>query len=173
MKVPSTCAQADTCRFYPTISAISHWFDRKRGLALGIAVSGSSIGGICWPIMLERVFPILGFPWTTRIAGFMCLALLVPSCWLIKERKGVQAHGEPPAMNKVFKDMAKEKSYLILTAAFFFVFWGMFLPFYYIPTYGLEHGMSNSMANYTLAFLNAGSFVGRVGSGIIADKLGR
>lgn len=158
-------------RFYPTISAIAHWFDHKRGLALGIVVAGSSIGGICWPFMLERLFDATGFAWTVRITGFTCLALLTPSCFLVVPRL-------PPRKSakvnlKDFKEMFTDLRYTLLTAAMFFVFWGMFVPFYYLPTYGLARGMSLHMANNLLVTLNAGSFVGRIVSGISADKLGR
>ncbi|KAL8777577.1 MAG: hypothetical protein Q9194_002472 [Teloschistes cf. exilis] len=160
-----------TMLFYPTISAISHWFDQKRGLALGIVVASSSIGGICWPFMLERLFVQIGFAWTVRTAGFMCLALLAPSCLLIKPRL-------PPRKSAdvkfgAIKDSFADTRYVLLTAAMFFIFWGMFIPFYYLPSYGLAHGMSLYMSNNLLATLNAGSFAGRIVSGILADKLGR
>ena len=160
-----------TDRFYPTISTISHWFDRKRGLALGIVVAGSSIGGICWPFVLERLFDAIGFAWTLRSAGFMCLALLAPSCLLIAPRLPPRKSAEVKFGD--IKGVFSDWRYTLLTAAMFFVFWGMFIPFYYLPTYGLAHGMSSHMANNLLATLNAGSFVGRIISGILADKLGR
>ncbi|KAL8857826.1 MAG: hypothetical protein Q9178_005582 [Gyalolechia marmorata] len=161
----------DTMLFYPTISAISHWFDQRRGLAFGIVVAGSSVGGICWPFMLERLFVRIGFAWTVRTAGFICLAFLAPSCLLIKPRL-------PPRKSAhlgigSIKDSFADKRYALLTAAMFFIFWGMFIPFYYLPSYGLAHGMSLYMANNLLAILNAGSFAGRIVSGILADKLGR
>ncbi|KAL8734405.1 MAG: hypothetical protein Q9181_003226 [Wetmoreana brouardii] len=161
----------DAMLFYPTISAISHWFDHRRGLALGIVVAGSSIGGICWPFMLQRLFDQIGFAWTTRIAGFMCLALLAPSCFFIKPRLAPCKSADVTigAIKKTFSD----RSYALLTASMFFIFWGMFLPFYYLPSYGLAHGMSLYMADNLLAVLNAGSFVGRIVSGVLADKLGR
>lgn len=121
--------------------------------------------------MLERLFVQIGFAWTVRTAGFMCLALLAPACLLIKPRL-------PPRKSAdvkigLIKDSFADKRYALLTAAMFFIFWGMFIPFYYLPSYGLAHGMSLYMANNLLATLNAGSFAGRIVSGILADKLGR
>ncbi|KAL8818970.1 MAG: hypothetical protein Q9223_002511 [Gallowayella weberi] len=160
-----------TMLFYPAISAISHWFDQRRGLALGIVVASSSIGGICWPLMLERLFVQVGFAWTVRTAGFMCLALLAPSCLLIKPRLPPRKSADVKAGD--IKDSFADIRYVLLTAAMFFIFWGMFIPFYYLPSYGLAHGMSLYMANNLLATLNAGSFAGRIVSGILADRLGR
>lgn len=71
------------------------------------------------------------------------------------------------------KEIFTDRTYILLTAAMFFIFWGMFIPFYYLPSYGLAHGMSLAMANNLLATLNAGSFVGRLVSGLMADMFGR
>jgi MFS family permease len=35
--------------FLPAISTIPQWFKRRRALATGIVVSGSSIGGVVFP----------------------------------------------------------------------------------------------------------------------------
>lgn len=121
--------------------------------------------------MLEQLFNTIGFAWTVRIAGFICLALLVPSCLLIAPRLPPRKSAGVSASD--IKPIFADKRYTLFTAAMLFVFWGMFLPFYYLPTYGLAHGMSFHAANNLLAVLNAGSFVGRIVTGIMADKLGR
>ena len=41
--------------FTPALATVSRFFARHRGLALGITVSGSFIGGVIWPIMLDRL----------------------------------------------------------------------------------------------------------------------
>lgn len=47
-------------RFYPTTSAVSEWFDKRRGLALGLVVSGASAGGILWPLVLNQLIDKIG-----------------------------------------------------------------------------------------------------------------
>lgn len=157
-------------RFYPTIASTSQWFTRKKGLAMGLVIAGSSLGGICWPFILQGLFKSVGFPWGMRITGFICLAFLLPSILLVSPRL-------PPKQSQVSKkdlsDAFKDPRYTLLVVAMFFVFWGMFLPFYYLPLYGLSHHMTVDMANNLVATLNAGSFVGRLASGILADKYGR
>lgn len=37
--------------FLPSVSIIGHWFMKRRALAMGIVVSGSSTGGIIFPIV--------------------------------------------------------------------------------------------------------------------------
>lgn len=162
---------ADAMLFYPTISTMSHWFNRRRGLAMGIVVAGSSIGGIAWPLILNRLFQTVGFGWALRIVGFICLALLVPSCFLVVPRVPPQKQDtiSGPEVAAMFKDVP----FMAFVFGMFFVMWGMFIPMYYLPFYGLEHGMSGTMSNNLIAILNAGSLVGRVISGVLADKYGR
>jgi len=49
---------------------------------------------------------------------------------------------------------------------------GLFTPFFYLPTFAVEHGMSVQLAAYLVAILNGASFLGRVVPGILADKIG-
>jgi MCP family monocarboxylic acid transporter-like MFS transporter 10 len=62
--------------FGPTISVVSHWFKRRRGMALGIVAVGSSFGGTVFPIAFNRLLPQVGFAWTMRILGFILLVCL-------------------------------------------------------------------------------------------------
>lgn len=101
----------------------------------------------------------------------MCFALLAPSCLLIRPRLPPRESMQLSMTD--IKTIFADRRYNLLTAAMFFVFLGMFIPFYYLPSYGLAHGMSLDMSNNLLAILNAGSFAGRIISGILADKLGR
>lgn len=50
---------------------------------------------------------------------------------------------------------------------------GLYIPFFYIQQYTTHHDGANSdLAFYTLAILNAGSVIGRVVPGFIADQVG-
>lgn len=162
---------ADAMLFYPTISAISHWFHNNRGLALGTVVAGSSVGGIAWPLILERLFDAVGFPWALRIAGFISFALLAPACFLVVPRIAPQKSGGLPKED--LTAALKDQRYWFTVVGMLFVMWGMFIPFYYIPLFAMDHGVNSSFANSLISIVNAGSFVGRIVSGALADKLGR
>jgi len=53
---------------------------------MGIMVSGSSLGGVCFPIMLKRLFDSIGFGWTVRAAAFLILGCLVTANFLVRSR---------------------------------------------------------------------------------------
>ncbi|KAK5987507.1 MFS-type transporter pynF [Cladobotryum mycophilum] len=178
--------------FYPATGAISEWFDQKRGLALGLALSGASVGGIIWPLIVGKLFTVVSTAWVHRIIAAISIPILLVSCFFVKERK---ASEHTPASNtaatatditatnnettpttpakQTIKDVISEWRFLALCAALFFIYGGMLIPFYYIPLFAMEQGVNPTMANNLLAIGYAGSVVGRVSSGWIADRVGR
>jgi MFS family permease len=107
--------------FYPSVSAVTTWFFRKRALALGITASGSSLGGVIMPIMVERLVPQVGFGWTIRISAFLILGLLVIANLTIQSRL-------PPQPRKFdimdFIQPLREMPFVLTTLANFLFFFG-------------------------------------------------
>lgn len=65
----------------PAVAATGQYFNKKRGAAIGLAVAGSSLGGVIFPIALSKMLynPSIGFGWSIRILGFIMFALLIPA----------------------------------------------------------------------------------------------
>ncbi|KAM3084668.1 hypothetical protein ACMFMG_003129 [Clarireedia jacksonii] len=153
----------------PGTTAVSQYFDKKRGAAMGIVVAGSSVGGVIFPIALSKMLynPKLGFGWSVRIVAFMMLAILGLSSAAIRARL-------PPRKKAFFIPSAfKESRFTTLIVAAFLMILGVFIPIFYLPTYAAEHGMSAQLSSYLVSILNGASFFGRVIPGIVADKVGR
>jgi MFS family permease len=47
--------------FTPAISVVNTYFDKHRGLAVGLATTGNSAGGLVYPIIVRELIPKLGF----------------------------------------------------------------------------------------------------------------
>lgn len=153
----------------PAMSATPQYFNKKRGGAMGIAVAGSSIGGVVFPIALNRIFEnsSLGFGWSVRICTFIVLAILAFAAVVVKPRL-------PPRTSKFFMPKAfLEPQYAFLCVTTFLLFLGQFTPFFFLPVYAISQGMSERLALYLIAIMNAASFPGRVIPAILSDKLGR
>ncbi|KAM4066015.1 major facilitator superfamily protein [Hirsutella rhossiliensis] len=163
--------------FYPVTGAVSEWFDKSRGLALGIAAAGSSVGGVFWPIILSSLFDTMLEETVHRIVAVISTPLLLLSCLLVKERK--EAAGHDTSGNQVQPSQSSaskaifEWRFLALSVCLMILYCGVLIPFYYVPLYALDHGVNRSMANNLLAVTYAGSFFGRIGAGWLADRLGR
>lgn len=156
--------------FNAAMSSVVTWFFKKRGAALGIVASGSSLGGVCLPIMMNHLIPRIGFPWTIRIIGFMFLGLCGIASLTVKSRLPPRA--KPFNIDDYIRPFKDIPMLLTMIASFLF-FWGMFLPFSYITLQAESAGMDPSLAQYLLPILNAVSIFGRIGPGFIADKVGR
>lgn len=171
-----TSPLTEACRFYPTTGAISEWFNERRGLALGIAASGSSIGGIFWPILINKLFHVVSEEEVHRILAIISTPLLAVSCFLVRERKGVASHDArgdaAKASENSFSKAIFERRFLALSLSLTILYCGMLIPFYYIPLYAIEHGVGDAMANNLLAITYSGSFFGRIGAGWLADRFG-
>ncbi|OBZ74448.1 putative transporter MCH4 [Grifola frondosa] len=157
--------------FYPPLAAISTHFSKYRATALGIAMVGSGIGGTVYPILLQKLFIHIGFAWGVRVSGFICLALCAVATGTVTSRLSPKrCPTQSPWLDvKTFKDT----QFVLLVIGSCFISLGLFIPFFYIVSYGLDIGVSPNTAFYVLAVLNAGSVLGRIAPALVADAFGR
>lgn len=156
--------------FFPSLSATSTWFFRKRAMAIGIMVSGASLGGVVLPIMIERLINEVGFGWTLRIVAFLILGCLVVTNLTLKSR--ITPVKRPVKAMDFFSGF-KELPYLFTVAGSFCTFWGLFLPFNYIVLQARQGGMSQRLAQYMLPLMNASGVPGRILPPLVSDSIGR
>ena len=158
--------------FTPAISCIAHFFLIKRAAATGLATTGGSVGGIVFPLMLQKLFPLVGFRWACRILGFIFLFQLIIANLLVRSRLP-----SPPKIssNSILPDwrIFKNLTFCLTTAGTFFVEWALFVPISYVSSYALAQGIDQTFSYQLLAILNVGSFFGRWAPGFVADQLGR
>ncbi|KAL2384397.1 hypothetical protein RJZ90_001997 [Blastomyces dermatitidis] len=156
--------------FYPAVNSISTWFFKRRALALGISASGSSVGGVIYPIMVARLVPQVGFAWAMRICAFLILGLCVIINLTVKSRLPPQPR---PFKFKEFLTPFTEMPFLLTTAGAWLSFFGLYLPFTFIVSFARHYGMSPHLAGYLVSILNASSTFGRILPGHAADLFGR
>ncbi|KAF5001226.1 hypothetical protein FGRMN_1169 [Fusarium graminum] len=156
--------------FTASLTSTTSWFRTRRGTVFGIVNSGSSFGGIVLPIMLSRLFKIIGFGWTMRVVGFLFLAFMTISCVLIKAR--VPPKPRPFAISD-YQRCFKEPVMLLTMLGGFLFFWGMFLPLNYIIIQAKASGISPSLVPYLLPLINGVSLIGRLTAGATADVIGQ
>ncbi|CAK7244541.1 MAG: hypothetical protein STHCBS139747_006083 [Sporothrix thermara] len=165
------------CIFQPAVISLGGWFDRHRGAAFGVAFTGSSLGGVVFPILVGRLIDKVGFGWAMRIAGFLILGLLVIANLTVRAYTPPQGsqhkQGKPSALKALASNPLKELDFVLLMAGLFLFNYGFFVVIDYLPVQALAAGMDASLAGYILPILNAGSLFGRLASGVLGDKLGR
>ncbi|KIW10373.1 hypothetical protein PV08_11335 [Exophiala spinifera] len=154
--------------FMPAVALLPQYFKRRRSLANGIAASGSSIGGVIYPIMFHKLQEEVGFPWATRVMAFFVLATCCLSIGSMRLRFRLQQ------TRTLFQMSAfKEPQYVLFCLACFLGFLGSYNFLVYIQPFAIETGVVNdSIGFYLLAVLNAASTFGRVIPNFIADYTG-
>ncbi|KAK0202246.1 major facilitator superfamily domain-containing protein, partial [Desarmillaria ectypa] len=156
---PQQVWQQYLCRFFPCLAITTHRFRHKNAYTTGCVTAGPSIGCIIFPILMHRLLPKLGFGWTIRIIGFICLF-----CYIVA----------PPPMSRLLDFGAfKHPTYSLLPIGAWISIFSIFNPFFYVGLYGSVAFGESNLTSYYLAILCATSIVGRVGPGLIADRLGR
>lgn len=145
--------------FLPSAAILSQWFARRRALALGVQSVGSPIAGIVLPIIFGRLEPVIGFGWTTRVIAFILLGLSIPPIVFLKPRVPRSAQRRAFFDSTFFQDLP----ILLFTAAAFFSFIGVYVPFFYLQLYSISFRLSSDeFSPYFVTLLNAGSIFGRL-----------
>ena len=75
--------------FGPLIADVSHWFSKRRGMAMAICVSGNLAAGALWPPILQYFFDRAGWRATFVGAGIACVALMLPLAFVLRKRSPV------------------------------------------------------------------------------------
>ena len=155
-----------------SLAAVSHWFKRRRGLAQGIAMIGSSFGGVAIPLILRATLPKYGYKWSLRILGFSFIGSLVIGNIYLKGRlkPTIETQKKSIISLSIFGDL----KFSLLTIAVFGFEVVLFGALGLFPTYATANpSFPDDTGFYLLAVMNGVSCLGRFFPGFIADKMGR
>ncbi|KAJ7910796.1 MFS general substrate transporter [Mycena leptocephala] len=116
--------------YVPSIAVISHYFQKPRALAMAIVASGSSLGAVVHPIMLNNTLKTLGFGNAVRASGSLVSGLLIIACLLKRPRL-------PPSQTHLpFWNIA---TYAV----------GVFFPIFYLQLDAVKHGINKTLSFYS------------------------
>ncbi|EJT98243.1 MFS general substrate transporter [Dacryopinax primogenitus] len=152
----------------PTVAVVGHWFKKRRAMAFGIVAAGSSIGGLVFPIVVSRLLPQLGFPWTMRILGLILMIFIIFANMTLRRRlPPVNVSGGMLNLKAL-----RRAEYMLYTAATFVAFMGLFTALTYLNSDAVSIGISPTFATYLTGIANGASGFGRVLSGVFSDFVG-
>lgn len=156
--------------FNPSVTVLTHWFSKKRGLAIGIAACGSGVGGIIFTQMFNKLLDRVSFGWAVRAVAFVVLFCACVSCLTLRSRH-TSTSIKWEEMKPDFEALS-EWPFIFMVAGLFFVEWGLFVPMQYIPSYAVVRGFSRTFGSDLIAYLSTASIVSRICTGFLADRLG-
>ncbi|KAG7794202.1 hypothetical protein KL929_005135 [Ogataea haglerorum] len=169
--------------YFSALTIPMHWFKKKKAFGIGIASSGSSIGGVIWPIAVRRLISAVGFNWTNRILGFIYIPISAILILFLKPRLPIKLQKTENSVSfyrpRFYRDLKllKSRTYLILLFAFIISQMALFPGLFLIDLYGqrLAQKLHRSFFDpaYYVTVLNAASLFGRILPGFLADMFGR
>ncbi len=160
--------------FAPLMAEVSHWFERRRGIAVTIAASGNYVGGAIWPPLVEH--SLVGYGWQATHIGIGLVAAVLMSTLLVVLRsrmRGATRHSAATAVApSVDLNIGVNALTVILCIASISCCVAMAMPQVHIVAYCGDLGYGVARGAQMLSVMLAFGIVSRIGSGMIADRFG-
>ncbi|KAB5576320.1 major facilitator superfamily domain-containing protein [Coniochaeta sp. 2T2.1] len=151
--------------FMPPLAVTSSYFSRNRTMALTCAATGTSVGSVIFPAVIQYLMPTLGFGWAVRTSGFVALGCMVAAIALIRPRL------EPRRSGPVVEwEAFREVPYALYAGGAFLLYWALFFGAFYINSFARNViGFSTVDSVQLLIILNGVSIPARPVAGYIAN----
>ncbi|KAJ7162104.1 MFS general substrate transporter, partial [Mycena filopes] len=151
--------------YYPTMTYLFEWFSERKGLANGIMFSGTGVGGVVCPIVVEVLLRKYGHRTTLIALAVAFVLLIVPAFPYMKPRLR-PSNIPPPPMNMLF---LRSSAFWILFVANAFQGLPAYVPTLYLPSFAADTGLSDAAGSLTLSMLNGASVPGLIFLGWLSD----
>jgi predicted MFS family arabinose efflux permease len=157
--------------------AISAWFDRRRGLALGIAMSGVGLGGFVIPQLARLLIDRVGWRGAYVCLGLLTLVIAFPAValWIREprpgegERRAAGAAATLPGLGT--REAAGTARFWVMAAAFFLVAVAINGTVAHVVPLLTDHGLSAAAATATLGIFGLATLAGRLLAGWLVDRI--
>ncbi len=164
---------------------VANWFLRRRGLALGISATGTSIGGFAFPPLLTLAIERFGWRGALLAMAGALLSVALPIVAIAvvsrPEERGETPDGDPPlaagqhgsaaaAPAHDFRSLLRNRNFLAITLAIGSVFAILGGLLTNLHAYATDLGISAERASLLLSSFSAFGIVGKLGFGAIADR---
>ena len=160
--------------FGPLVADVSHWFRRRRGIAVAIVASGNYLAGAIWPPLLTTAIQTVGWRQAHLWLGLSCLAVMLPLTFLLRRRAPVDAagggHGPVALLPSPGISPATLQALLVLAGVACCV--AMSMPQVHIIAYCGDLGYGPARGAEMLSIMLGMGVVSRLASGLIADRIG-
>lgn len=170
--------------YVPCNSTVVKWFARRRGLAVGLASSGGSVGTFVVPPMAQLAVSALGWRGAYLVVGATVFAVLAATAPLMRrdpESMGLHPDGDatsPPVPRAGGEGLtltaaARTSTFRLMAIAFAATWIPVFIPLVHVVPLARDLGHSPMTAAAAVSVLGGGAVVGRLVMGIVSDRIGR
>jgi MFS family permease len=159
--------------FAPLMADISHWFLRRRGIAVAIVACGNYLSGAIWPMVLAGLLASSGWRAVYGALAAITLAGLIPLALLLRRRMPAASS---PHVARARGDgdtgLSPNALVLLLGLAGIGCCVAMSMPQVHIVAYCADLGYGPAVGAQMLSVMLLGGVVSRLVSGLLSDRLG-
>ena len=162
--------------FGPLIADISHWFSRRRGIAVAATASGNYLAGAIWPTLIEGFIRTDGWRTTYIGIGILCICVMVPLALCLRrpppQDHPVRADGTVGPQPGRSIDISPRMLQIMLAMAGIGCCVAMSMPQVHIVAYCVDLGYGVARGAEMLSLMLAGGVISRLVFGLLADYMG-
>jgi MFS family permease len=161
--------------FGPLLADISHWFERRRGLAVSIVACGNYLAGTVWPPVVQHLIETIGWRHTHMMIGLVCLVTMLPLTLALRRRPpSGDAHAGLHAALRTQNSLGVSPRVLqaLLVLAGLACCVAMSMPQVHIVAYCGDLGYGPAAGARMLSLMLGFGIVSRLASGWVADRIG-
>jgi MFS family permease len=161
--------------FAPMMADISHWFVKRRGLAVVIVASGNYFAGTIWPLLMSLTIPLIGWRVTYAGLGILVAAAVLPLALAMRRRPSAAVYAQAEAATEAARadvGISPRLLLVLLIAAGFSCCVAMSMPQVQLVAYCGDLGYGVARGAEMLSLMMALGIISRIGSGFVADAIG-
>ena len=161
--------------FGPVMADISHWFVRRRGIAVALAAVGNYTAGTFWPPVVQHFIASSGWRATHIGIGLFLLATMLPLVYLMRPRiemHHTEASTASAARRQADLPLSPAALQILLCIAGIACCVAMSMPQVHIVAYCGDLGYGVARGAEMLSLMMAFGIISRIASGFIADRVG-
>ncbi|TAK82412.1 MAG: MFS transporter [Betaproteobacteria bacterium] len=162
--------------FAPLVADISLWFNRRRGVAVAICISGNYLAGAAWPPVLQYFFSTVGWRATYIGVGVFSFLAILPLALLLRRRPPLPEVTSASAHARMMQEkplgLTPNALMLLLAAAGVGCCVAMAMPQVHIVAYCSDLGYGPARGAEMLSLMLGFGIVSRLASGWISDRIG-
>ena len=159
--------------------AVNMWFDRSRGLALGLTLAGSGLAGIFGPVLCNAL--IQSYGWQGGyfgIGAFIILVAIPVVAWLFNERAtpvvaaaSAHEHTTPQAPGLSFAQALRTLTYWKIAGSFILMSGAISGLIINVVPLLMDRGLTPAEAAGVASTLGIAVLTGRIGVGLLLDRV--
>ena len=158
--------------FGPLMSDISHWFTRRRGIAVALASCGNYLAGTLWPPLIQHFVASDGWRTTQIGVGLFCAMTLPPLALALRRKPPVRAAAATAAGTRETLGVSPNTLMILLCLAGVACCVAMAMPQVHIVAYCGDLGYGPARGAEMLSLMLGLGIISRVAAGFVADRIG-